>query len=128
MESVGSSEILVLNYQTKQLHSLVSTSSRLVLGPTQPPILLSNGHRWLFPQGSSGRYVKVTTHLQLVPRSRIRGSIHPLSHMPSCCSASLVKHRDNFTLLVCNAWQSCQICSYLPVLPRLPKDESDTDS
>jgi hypothetical protein len=31
----------------------------------------------------------LTTLLQLVPRSRIRGSIHPLPHTPS-----LVKHRD----------------------------------
>jgi hypothetical protein len=27
--------------------------------------------------GKSGRGVKMTTHLQLVPRSRKRGSIHP---------------------------------------------------
>jgi hypothetical protein len=26
------------------------------------------------------------------------GSIHPLPHTPSCRSALLVKHRDNFTL------------------------------
>jgi hypothetical protein len=29
----------------------------------------------------------MTTHLQLVPRSRKRGSIHPLPHTPSWCSA-----------------------------------------
>jgi hypothetical protein len=33
-----------------------------------------------------------------VPRSRKRGSIHPLLHTPSWRSAQLVKHRDNFTL------------------------------
>jgi hypothetical protein len=38
-----------------------------------PPSLLSNGSRQL-----SCRDVKLTTHLQLVPRSRKRGSIHPL--------------------------------------------------
>jgi hypothetical protein len=43
--------------------------------------------------------VKLTTHLQLVPRSRKYGSIHPLPHTPLWCSAQLVKHRDNFTLL-----------------------------
>jgi hypothetical protein len=32
--------------------------------------LLSNGYRGLFPRGYSGRSVKLTTHLQLVPRSR----------------------------------------------------------
>jgi hypothetical protein len=62
-----------------------------------PPSLLSHGYRGLFPWGSSGRGVKLTTHLQPVPRSRIRGSIHPLPHTSSWRSASLVKHRDNFT-------------------------------
>jgi predicted nucleic acid-binding Zn ribbon protein len=47
-----------------------------------PPNLLSNGYRVLFPRG-----VKLNTHLQLVPRSRKCGSIHPLSHTPSWRSA-----------------------------------------
>jgi hypothetical protein len=40
--------------------------------------------------------VKLTTHLHLVPRSRLRGAIPPLPQyvfMAWC----LVKHRDNFT-------------------------------
>jgi hypothetical protein len=37
-------------------------------------------------------------HLQIVPRSRRRGFIHPLPQAPSCCSAELVKHNDNFIL------------------------------
>jgi hypothetical protein len=41
------------------------------------PSLLSNGYRGLFPRWQIGRSVKQTTHLQLVPRSRTRGSIHP---------------------------------------------------
>jgi hypothetical protein len=54
---------------------LFSTSSRTGLGP---PNLFSNGYReW------SGRGVKLTTHLQLLPRSRKCGSVHPLSHAPS---------------------------------------------
>jgi hypothetical protein len=44
-----------------------------------PPSLLYNGYRRHF-----GRGVKLTTHLELVPRSKIRGSIHPLPHTPSC--------------------------------------------
>jgi hypothetical protein len=48
-----------------------------------PPSLLSNGNRWLLLRGKSGPGVKLTTHLQLVPRSRIRESIHPLPHMSS---------------------------------------------
>jgi hypothetical protein len=53
---------------------LFSTSSR--------PSLLSNWYR-----GWSCRGVKLTTHLQPVSRSRIRGSIHPLPHTPSWRSA-----------------------------------------
>jgi hypothetical protein len=59
-----------------------------------PPNLLYNGYRV-----ESGRGVKLTTHLQLVPRSRKCGSIHPFPHTPSWRSAYLVKHRDNVTLL-----------------------------
>jgi hypothetical protein len=50
----------------------LSTSSRPVQGPTQPP------SQWLtrdFPRGQSDRDVKLTAHLQLMPRSRIRGSL-----------------------------------------------------
>jgi serine acetyltransferase len=36
-------------------------------------------------------------HLQVVPRSIKRGSIHPLTHTSSGRSAELVKHGDNFT-------------------------------
>jgi hypothetical protein len=35
------------------------------------------------PGGPSSRGVKLTTHLQLVPRSSKCGSIHPLPHTPS---------------------------------------------
>jgi hypothetical protein len=77
---------------------LFSTSSTPVLGFTQPPI------QWvpevLFP-GVKRPGVKLTTHLQPVPRSRIYGSIHPLRHTPSWRSAYLVKHRDNVTSFTC---------------------------
>jgi hypothetical protein len=43
-----------------------------------PQSLLSNGYR-----GYSGRSVKLTTHLQLVPGSTKCGSIHPVPHTPS---------------------------------------------
>jgi hypothetical protein len=46
------------------------------------PNLLSNEYRGLLRR-YSGRGVKLTTHLQLVPRSRRCGSIRPLSHTPS---------------------------------------------
>jgi hypothetical protein len=45
------------------------------------------GTEGLFPRGQSGRGVKLTTRLQLVPRSSKCGSIHPLPHTPSWRSA-----------------------------------------
>jgi hypothetical protein len=55
--------------------------------PCGPPNLLSNGYRGLFRRVSSGRVVNLTTHLQLVPRLRKCGSIHPLPITPPLCSA-----------------------------------------
>jgi hypothetical protein len=49
-------------------------------GAHQPPI------QWvpvLFPWGLGGRGVKLTTHLHLVPRSKIREAIPPLPNTPS---------------------------------------------
>jgi hypothetical protein len=48
-----------------------------------PRSLLSNAYQALLGGGG----LKLTTHLQLVPRSRKCGSIHPLPHMPSWHSA-----------------------------------------
>jgi len=62
-------------------------------GPTS---LLFNVYQGLFPWGQSGRGVKLTTHLHLVPRSRIRRTIPPLPNTPSWRGARL-KHRDNFS-------------------------------
>jgi hypothetical protein len=46
----------------------------------------SGVHPTFYPTGTGGSFrrdVKLTTHLHLVPRSRKRGSIYPLSHTPS---------------------------------------------
>jgi hypothetical protein len=44
---------------------------------------LSNGYWELFSRGLSRRSMKLTTHLQLVTKSRKYGSIHPLPHTHS---------------------------------------------
>jgi hypothetical protein len=51
------------------------------------PSLLSIGYRQHFPRGQSSRGVKLNIHFQEGPRSRIRGSIHPLSPTSSWPSA-----------------------------------------
>jgi hypothetical protein len=59
---------------------IFSMSSRLVLGPTQPPI------QWVLaalPSGVKQLGRKPITHLHLVLRSRKRGSVHLLPHMSS---------------------------------------------
>jgi hypothetical protein len=62
----------------------VSVGSRIFSSPRHPerpgsPLsLLSNGYR-----GYSGRGVELITRLQLVPRLRKYGSIHPFPHTPS---------------------------------------------
>jgi hypothetical protein len=71
----------------------VPVGSRIFSSPRRPywlwdpPSLLSNGYQGLFPRGESGRGMKLTTHFQLVPRSRKCGYIHPLPHTPSWHSA-----------------------------------------
>jgi hypothetical protein len=60
------------------------------------PSLLSNGYRGLFPWGEGGRWVKLTTHLHLVPRSKnawSNTSIPQYVFMAWCST----KHRDTFT-------------------------------
>jgi hypothetical protein len=57
----------------------VPVRARFFTSPRRPDVL-SNGYWGIFLRGQSGRGVKLTTRLQPVPRSRIRGSIHPLPH------------------------------------------------
>jgi hypothetical protein len=72
---------------------ILFAASTLALGPTQSSIQWVPGALSL-----SGRCVKLTTHLQLVPSSRKRGSIHPLSHTSSWRNTKLVKQRDKFLI------------------------------
>jgi hypothetical protein len=67
--------------------------SFMFLSP-QPPIQWVRG---ALPRGYSGRRVMLTTHLLLVPRSRMRGATTPPPQnifMAWC----LVKNRNNFSL------------------------------
>jgi hypothetical protein len=63
------------------------------MGPNQPPIQWVPGALSL---GQNGQGVKLTTHLHLVPRSRMCGAIPPLPQYVFM-AWSLVKHRDSFT-------------------------------
>jgi hypothetical protein len=52
-----------------------------------------------FPPGVKRPEREADHYLQLVPKSRKPESVHLLSHTSSWRSASLVKHRDNFTFI-----------------------------
>jgi hypothetical protein len=74
-----------------------SLHHRIQNGHGTHPASYPLGTRSSFPAGKSGGGVELTTHLHLVPASRMRGDISPLPQyvfMARC----LVKHRDNFTL------------------------------
>jgi hypothetical protein len=88
--------------------SRIFSTSRPALRPTN---LLPIGNGGLFPRGYSGKYRKLTTHIQLVPRSRKYGSIHPLPHTSSWRSAELVKRRDNFTFTYTDVQDLLVFCS-----------------
>jgi hypothetical protein len=83
----------------------VPVGARCVSFPRRPvrfwgPLgLVSSEYLGLFPRRQSGRGLKLTTHLQLFPRSRVRGSIHPLHYTSLWRIAYLVKYRDNFSYL-----------------------------
>jgi hypothetical protein len=94
----------------------VLVGAKIFISPCRPdrlwglPSLLSNGYRGLFLEGKAAGVWNWTPTFQLMPRPRKRGSIHPLPHTSSRCSASLFKHRDNFTAgkqSVCFRLASC---------------------
>jgi hypothetical protein len=58
----------------KVMYSSITTT-KPTLGSSS---LLSNGYQGLFPWGKIGRDVKLTTHLLLMLKLRMRGAIPPL--------------------------------------------------
>jgi hypothetical protein len=62
----------------------VSLLHSVQTGSVRSPSLLSSGYRGALFSGINGRSVELTTHLHLVPRSRM-------------VELYLIKHRDNFT-------------------------------
>jgi hypothetical protein len=80
----------------------------MALGPIQPPIqwvlgALSLGVKW--------PGMKLTTHLHIVPRSRMCGAIPPFPQYVFLAWC-LVKHRDNFTFI----YSKAQTSSWMKVL------------
>jgi len=67
--------------------------------------LLSNGYGGLLSRVQSDRGVKLTTHLNLVSRLRMRGV---LPQIPQYVSVAwcLVKQRENLNFTTCQYWKS----------------------
>jgi hypothetical protein len=70
-----------------------STAFRLVLGPNQPPIQWFSGH---FPRNKEAGGMKLTTHLHLVPRSRM---VELYLHSPMCLIWSKVRVKLSLCLI-----------------------------
>jgi hypothetical protein len=67
-----------------------------------PPSLLSNGYQGLFTWGSSGREVKLTTHLYLLPRSRMCGAITLMPQYAFKTRCSDKRAQGQLYLLTCS--------------------------
>jgi hypothetical protein len=76
-----------------------SMSSRLALGPTQPPIQWVSGDLspWIRRLGREADHSPPTS-----AEVKEIWSMHPLPHTSLWLSAKLVKHKDNFTFTEIN--------------------------
>jgi hypothetical protein len=69
--------IIETGYKLEGRGSILGRGERFFSSPQHPdrlsgpPSLLSNAYLELFPLGYSGRSVKITTHLHIVPRPRL---------------------------------------------------------
>jgi hypothetical protein len=71
------------------------------------PNLLFSGYLGLFSRESGDPAVKLTTYFQLVPRSRLRGCIHPLPH-----GGVVIQFHKIWKFVEYYIWGSCCIPSY----------------
>jgi hypothetical protein len=85
-----------------------SLASRPALGPTQPPIQLLQGGD--FPGSNAAGGVKLTAHLQLVPRS---GMVELYLHFPNCHG---IMHRGSFMLPL---YEATNIITFVTTAGRL---------
>jgi len=86
-----------------------------------PHSLRTNGYQRHFPLGQIGRGVKVTTHLHLSLRLRMRGTVSPLPQYTFTVwcliffsgyvfiAWYLAKHWDKFTLLLLHIWRHSKL-------------------
>jgi hypothetical protein len=82
-----------------------------------PPTLLSNDHLWLFRREYSGRGVKLTTHLHLMPRSEMA---ELYLHSLSCLHGSQAQGKL-FTLhFVFDIQEQVTIFTIMPAVKYLP--------
>jgi hypothetical protein len=63
-----------------------------------PPSLLPNGYQGRFPRRQSGNGVNLTTHLHLVPRSRM---VEPNLYSPICLHGIVLNFLSMGTTLLC---------------------------
>jgi hypothetical protein len=85
-------------YNLRNVTFLSFATSRPVLGPIQPPIHWITGA--LHP-GVKWHSVKLTTHLHLVPRSRMMElHLHSPTYPNGIELNYITKYRDNFTLII----------------------------
>jgi hypothetical protein len=86
-----------------RLHFVNSLRHRVQIGSGAPHSLLSSGYRRVLTPGVKLPGVKLTIHLRLLPKLRMRGAVSPLTKYVFVASC-LVKHRDNFAFTKVDTW------------------------
>jgi hypothetical protein len=100
-EGAGIAQLLGTGYGLDGPRSIPG-SARFFTSPQPHPAFYPMGAGGSFPGAKTAGAWSWPHHL--VPRSRIRGSIHPPPHLSSWRSAQLVKNRDSFTFTFTSAY------------------------